>query len=77
MSELSAGRALAYATEDELMKLYAVVVGGWVVTLGSQVLLTTGGMGLALGIVGLLAGILGSLVGIVALAYKVIHDSRL
>ncbi|WP_410764872.1 hypothetical protein [Haloferax sp. DFSO60] len=75
MSELSAGQALAYATEDEPLKLYAVIVGGWFVTLGSFVLFWMGGVALALGVLGILLGITGILVGIVALVHKVLHDA--
>jgi hypothetical protein len=76
MPRISATEALAYATHDELLKLYAVLVGSWVLTFLGQFLQASRSIMLRLiGFLVLLVGILGVLVGLVAIAHKVLADS--
>ncbi|MCO8268703.1 hypothetical protein ACOZ4B_18110 [Haloferax prahovense] len=78
MSRVSARDALRYATEDDAVVLFAVIVGGWVLlTVGSFALAGYGfGLMFALGIVAALAGALAVFAGVVGLAYKLLVDSR-
>lgn len=78
MSRVSASKALAYATSAEMLKLYGVLVGGWLLTfVGQFVLQTTFNAGLSLvAILVALAGGVAVLVGVVAIVHKLIADSR-
>lgn len=78
MSRISASNALAYATSDEMLKLYGLLVGGWLLTfVGQFVLQTSFNAGRSLvGVLVALVGAVAVLVGVVAVAYKVLVDSR-
>ncbi|AKU09052.1 hypothetical protein ABY42_06440 [Haloferax gibbonsii] len=78
MSRVSARDALRYATEDDAIALFAVILGGWVfLTVGSFALAGYGfGLMFALGILASLAGALAMFAGVVGLAYKLLVDSR-
>ncbi|RDZ38172.1 hypothetical protein DVK03_06600 [Haloferax sp. Atlit-109R] len=78
MSRVSARDALRYATEDDAIALFAVIVGGWVLlTIGTFALAGYGfGLMFALGIVASLAGAFAVFAGVVGLAYKLLVDSR-
>ncbi|ELZ98683.1 hypothetical protein [Haloferax sulfurifontis] len=78
MSRVSARDALRYATEDDVLVLFAVIAGGWVfLTVGSFALAGHGfGLMFALGILASLAGALAVFAGVVGLAYKLLVDSR-
>jgi hypothetical protein len=78
MSRVSASKALAYATGDEMLKLYGVLVGGWLLTfMGQFVLQTTFNAVLSLvSVIVALAGAVAVLVGVVAIAYKLLADGR-
>ncbi|CQR50188.1 MULTISPECIES: hypothetical protein [Haloferax] len=78
MSRVSARDALRYATEDDALVLFAVIVGGWVLlTIGTFALAGYGfGMMFVLGILASLAGALAVFASVVGLAYKLLVDSR-
>ena len=78
MLAVSARGALDYATRDEMLKLYGVLVGGWVLTFGGQVVSQTvrNPVVSLVGVLVSLAGVLAVLVGIVAIAHKVLVESR-
>lgn len=77
MSTVSARDALRYATHGELLKLYGVLVGGWVlVVVGESTARTAPGRVTTLvALVALLAGVVAFLGAAVAIAYKVIAES--
>ena len=76
MPRTTATEALAYATDDEMVRLYAVLVGAWILTvLGQFVSQGRGSITTLLGFLVVLVGVAGSLVAIVAIAYKVLADS--
>lgn len=76
MPRISATKALAYATDGEMLKLYGVLVGAWVLTILGQ-FVSQGRSSLAslVGFLVLLVGVVGSLVAVVAIAYKALADS--
>ena len=76
MPEISAREALRYATDDEMLKLYGVLVGGWALTIPGQFAATGSGVIALVGIIVLLAGITASVSALVAIAYKVLVESR-
>ena len=77
MPSVSARNALDYATDDELLKLYGVLAGGWVLMLGGQfVAATVGNPAVSdVGVLLVLAGVLGYLAGVVAILHKVLAES--
>lgn len=78
MTEISAREALRYATDGELLKLYGILVGGWALTLLSQFVVQTtfGPFASLVGFVLLAVGIATSVIALVAVAYKVLAESR-
>lgn len=78
MSDISAREALRYATGDDMLKLYGVLVVGWMLTfLGESVARSAANSGVTvLALIGALVGIVAVLSGIVAIAYKVLADGR-
>ena len=78
MSRVSASKALAYATDGEMLKLYAVLAGSWLLTLVGQFFAQppVRSVGTLIGWLVVLAGIVGFLVGVVAVAHKVLVESR-
>ncbi|RBI64454.1 hypothetical protein DMJ13_08235 [halophilic archaeon] len=77
MSSVPAREALRYATDDEILKLYAVLVGGWVLLLVGQFAFRTA-VNPAVTYVGLvvaLAAVVAVVSGVVAIAYKVLSKS--
>ncbi|WP_433630884.1 hypothetical protein [Halomicrococcus sp. NG-SE-24] len=77
MSSVSAREALRYATDDEMLKLYAVLVGGWVLLLVGQFAFRTA-VNPAVAFVGFvvaLAAVVAVVSGGVAVAYKVLSGS--
>jgi len=78
MSRVSASKALAYATGGEMLKLYGILVGGWLLTfVGQFILQTTFNAARSLvGVIVALAGAVAVLVSVVAIAYKLLADSR-
>lgn len=78
MQKISAQKALRHATDDELLWLYGVVLGGWTLTALGQFTFGTSRQvfGSLIGLVALLAGILLILTGVVAIARKVLVESR-
>jgi uncharacterized membrane protein YeaQ/YmgE (transglycosylase-associated protein family) len=76
MPGISATKALGYATDDEMVRLYTILVGAWVLTFLGQFLQASPSFVLSLiGFLVLLVGVVGSLVAIVAIAHKVLADS--
>lgn len=76
MPGISATKALAYATDDEMVRLYTVLVGSWVLTFLGQFLQASHSFVLSLiGFLVLLVGVVGVLVAVVAIAHKVLADS--
>jgi hypothetical protein len=76
MPELSARAGLSYATDDEMLKLYGVLVGGWIAMLVGQ--FAVAGPISLLSLVGFLVtlgGVFAFLVGVVAVLHKVLADS--
>jgi cation transporter-like permease len=75
---LSARAALDYATHDELLKLYGILVIGWVGMLFGQFVSGTAGNPFArlIGLFVVLGGVLAFLVGVVAIVCKLLVDSR-
>lgn len=77
MSEITARDALEYATRDELLKLYGVVVGAWVLMfVGSFLMGPLGALPSFVGLLTVVAGLFAFLAGVVAIAYKVLTESR-
>lgn len=78
MSRVSASKALAYATDGEMLKLYGVLVGAWALTLLGQFFWPSPRNSVAslVGFLIVLAGAFGFLVGVVAIAYKLLAESR-
>ncbi|KAB1188621.1 hypothetical protein GJR98_11460 [Haloferax sp. MBLA0077] len=78
MQTVSARAALRYATEDSMVALYGVVFGGWllVTVAGFAFNSDTLGMMFVAGVLAFLAGGLAVATGLVAIAYKVVVDSR-
>ncbi|USZ68452.1 hypothetical protein NGM10_01625 [Halorussus salilacus] len=78
MSDISAREALRYATDDEMLKLYGVLVGGWsAMAVGEFVARTSVQAGVRfLALAGVVAGALAVLAGVVAIAYKVLAEGR-
>ena len=77
MSDVSARQALRYATEDSMVGLFLLVFGGWtLVTLSQLVLTSSSGTVQMLGFVGYPVGAFAAFVGVVAIAYKIVVDSR-
>ena len=74
---MSARDALDYATDDELLKLYGVLAGGWVLMLvGQFVAATVGNPAVsAVGVLLVLAGAVAFLAGVVAILHKVLAES--
>ncbi|ELZ85936.1 hypothetical protein C453_08973 [Haloferax elongans ATCC BAA-1513] len=78
MAEVSARDALRYATEDEMVKLYVVVSGGWLLLFVAEFAfnrLTVGVMSFV-GVVAFLAGVLATFAGLVGIAYKLLRETR-
>lgn len=74
---ISARDALEYATRDEMLKLYGVLVAGWAGMLVGQ-FVTSVPANLLTQLVGflvLLAGVLAFLVGVVAIARKLLVEA--
>ncbi|KTG08060.1 hypothetical protein [Haloferax profundi] len=78
MSDLSAREALRYATEDSMLTLFAVVLGGWLslTFAGFAFSSYTFGMLFVLAVLVFLVGGLALFSGLVAITYKVLVDSR-
>ncbi|WP_416839511.1 hypothetical protein [Haloferax sp. DFSO52] len=76
MSDLSAREALRYATEDSMLALYAVVFGGWILLTVVGFGLTRGGVLLVVRLLAVVFGVFAILTGVVAIAYKLLADSR-
>ncbi|ELZ82131.1 TMEM43 family protein [Haloferax larsenii] len=78
MAEVSARDALRYATEDEMVKLYAVVFGGWLLLFVAEFAFNrlTVGMMSFVGVVAFLAGALAMFAGLVGIAYKLLRETR-
>lgn len=75
MSRISARDALEYATRDEYLKLYGVLVVGWAVTLvGQSVAAGATPFGLLLGILVVIAGIFATLAAAVATLHKILAE---
>ncbi|ELZ91249.1 hypothetical protein C440_13084 [Haloferax mucosum ATCC BAA-1512] len=78
MTSVSARDALRYATQDAVVGLFLVIFGGWLsVTLGG--VLFGGHLLSMVSFIGLLVSVAGAFamfVGLVALAYKLLVDSR-
>ncbi|MFC4450107.1 hypothetical protein [Halorussus aquaticus] len=75
MSRISARDALEYATRDEFLKLYGVLVVGWVLTLVGQSVAT--GMtpfGFLLGTLVVIAGLVATLAAAVATLHKILAE---
>lgn len=77
MSTVPARDALRYATDSEILKLYGVLVGGWVlIVVGEPTARTAPGrLTTLVAIVAFLVGIVASLSAVVAIAHKVIAES--
>ena len=77
MPPVSARDALRYATDSEMLKLYAVLVGGWVlVVVGESTARTAPGrLTTFVAIAALLVGVVALLSAIVAIAHKLIAES--
>ena len=77
MPTISARDALRYATDSELLKLYAMFVGGWVlVTVGeSTARRAPGRLTTLVAIIALLVGVVALLSAVVAIAHKLIVES--
>ncbi|WP_135826194.1 hypothetical protein [Halorussus ruber] len=75
---ISARDALDYATHDELLKLYGVLVVGWIGMLFGQFVSGTAGNPFArlIGLFVVLGGVLAFLVGVVAIVRKLLVDRR-
>ncbi|WP_435156055.1 hypothetical protein [Haladaptatus sp. DFWS20] len=77
ITTVSARDALRYATDDEMLKLYGVVIGSWIVALFAQFVFQTSYQPIVTFGAGVL--FLGSAVafigGIVATAHKVLAES--
>jgi hypothetical protein len=69
--------ALEYATRDEFLKLYAVLAGGWVLTLAGQFVAATVGNPVAsiVGAIVVLGGVSAFLAGVVAVLHKILAES--
>jgi hypothetical protein len=78
MSRVSASRALAYATGEEMLKLYGVLVGAWVLTVVGQIFWPSPRSSIVslIGFLVVLAGVFTFLVGVVAIAHKLLVESR-
>ena len=77
MPTVSARDALRYATDSEMLKLYGVLVGGWMlVVVGEPTARTVPGrLATFVAIVALLVGFVAFLSAVVAIAHKVIAES--
>lgn len=77
MEEIPARNALEYATRDELLKLYAVIVGAWgLLFVGSVALGLFGPLASVVGLLFVAAGIGTFLAGVVAIAYKLLAETQ-
>ena len=76
-SSVSARDALDYATRDEMLKLYGVLVAGWVGMLVGQSVtgIPANLFAELVGLLVLLAGVLAFLVGLVAIVHKLLVES--
>ncbi|NEU57018.1 hypothetical protein [Halorussus sp. MSC15.2] len=75
MSRISARDALEYATRDEFLKLYGVLVVGWTLTLvGQSVAAGATPFGLLLGTLVVIAGLLAMLAAAVATLRKILAE---
>lgn len=73
---VSARDALGYATQDEMLKLYGVLVAGWVgILLGQFGLVARNPLLSLVGIIVFLAGFLAFLASVVAILHKVVVES--
>ncbi|WP_396612847.1 hypothetical protein ACH9L7_06135 [Haloferax sp. S1W] len=78
MPEVSARDALRYATADEMVKLYAVVLGGWFLFFVAFLAFNAYAVGMMafVGAVAFLAGFLAVFAGIVGITYKLLRETR-
>ena len=77
MPAVPARDALRYATDSEMLKLYGVLVGGWMlVAVGESTARTApGGLTTLVAIVALLVGVVALPSAVVAIAHKLIAES--
>lgn len=74
--QVSARDALGYATHDEMLKLYGLLVAGWVgILLGQFGFVAISPLLSLVGIVAFLVGLLASLASAVAILHKVVTES--
>ena len=77
MNDITARDALEYATRDELLKLYGVIVSAWgLLFVGSFALGLFGPLASVVGLLFVVAGVGTFLSGVVAIAYKVLAEGR-
>ena len=75
-SSVSARDALDYATRDEMLKLYGVLLAGWVgMLVGQSGVAAVNPLLSLVGLLVLLAGVLAFLAGVVAIVRKLLVES--